>query len=58
MQDMLAEIAIVEETVADLDFERFVPDQQAVRAVLYSLSAGRAIGPRLSYTAVPRGWMA
>ncbi|MGK7889757.1 MAG: DUF86 domain-containing protein [Leptolyngbyaceae cyanobacterium] len=44
VQDMLAEIVVVEETVAGLTAEEFVHNQQALRAVLYSLAViGEAI---------------
>ena len=38
VQDMLAEITAVEETVAGLRVETFGQNQQALRAVLYSLA--------------------
>lgn len=44
VQDMLTEIAVVEETVADLNVEAFAQNQQALRAVLYSLAViGEAV---------------
>ncbi|MEM9155831.1 MAG: HepT-like ribonuclease domain-containing protein [Cyanobacteria bacterium P01_F01_bin.33] len=38
IRDMVAEIAVVEETVEGLDFESFARNRQALRAVLYSLA--------------------
>lgn len=44
VQDMLTEIAVVEETVAGLEVEAFAQNQQALRAVLYSLAViGEAV---------------
>ena len=44
VQDMLAEIAVVEETIAGLSFEAFAQNRQALRAVLYSLAViGEAV---------------
>lgn len=44
VQDMLAEIAVVEETVSNLSVESFAQNQQALRAVLYSLAViGEAV---------------
>jgi uncharacterized protein with HEPN domain len=45
----LAEIAVVEQTIEGLSFERFTQDQQALRAVLYSLAViGEAVGSVIS----------
>lgn len=38
IRDMLTEISVVEETVAGLSIEAFAKNQQALRAVLYSLA--------------------
>jgi len=44
VQDMLAEIGVVEETIAGLSFEEFSQNRQALRAVLYSLAVvGEAV---------------
>ena len=44
VRDILAEISMVEETVADLSIEAFAQNQQALRAVLYSLAViGEAV---------------
>lgn len=44
VQDMLAELAVVEETVAGLSYEAFSQNRQALRAVLYSLAVvGEAV---------------
>lgn len=44
VRDMLAEIAVVEETIADLDYQDFEQDPQALRVVLYSLAViGEAV---------------
>lgn len=44
VRDMLTEIAVVEETVADLNAEAFAQNRQALRAVLYSLAViGEAV---------------
>lgn len=44
VRDMLAEIAVVEETIANLNVESFAQNQQALRAVLYSLAViGEAV---------------
>jgi uncharacterized protein with HEPN domain len=44
VQDMLAEIAVVEETIKDLSFDIFTQSQQTLRAVLYSLAViGEAV---------------
>lgn len=44
VRDMLAEIAVVEETVSNLTVESFAQNQQALRAVLYSLAViGEAV---------------
>jgi len=44
VQDLLAEIAVVEETIADLTVEAFAQNRQALRAVLYSLAViGEAV---------------
>jgi uncharacterized protein with HEPN domain len=41
---MFNEILVVEETIADLNFEMFSQNRQAVRAVLYSLAVvGEAV---------------
>lgn len=48
VQDMLAEIAVVEETVSGLTVEAFAQNQQALRAVLYSLAVmGEAVASAL-----------
>ncbi len=44
VQDMLAEIAVAEETVEGLTFEAFAQNRQALRVVLYSLAViGEAV---------------
>jgi len=43
VQDMLAEITVVEETVEGLSFEEFSRNRQALRAVLYSLAVASVI---------------
>jgi len=44
LQDMLTEIIVVEETVADLTYETFSQNEQALRVVLYSLAViGEAV---------------
>ncbi len=44
VQDMLAEIAVVEETIAGLSYEAFSQNRQALRVVLYSLAViGEAV---------------
>jgi uncharacterized protein with HEPN domain len=44
VQDMLAEIVVVEETIAGLSFDTFAQNRQALRAVLYSLAViGEAV---------------
>ena len=44
VQDMLAEMAVVEETIEGLSFEAFAQNRQALRAVLYSLAViGEAV---------------
>ncbi len=44
VQDMLAEIVVVEETIEGLSFEIFTQNRQALRAVLYSLAViGEAV---------------
>lgn len=44
VRDMLAEIAVVEETIEGLSFEAFSLNRQALRAVLYSLAViGEAV---------------
>lgn len=44
VQDMLAEVAVVEETITDLSLETFSQNQQALRVVLYSLAViGEAV---------------
>jgi len=44
VRDMLAEIAVVEETVSGFDAELFAQNQQVLRAVLYSLAViGEAV---------------
>lgn len=44
VRDMLAEIAVVEETVSSFNAEAFAQNQQALRAVLYSLAViGEAV---------------
>ncbi|MEM9816646.1 MAG: HepT-like ribonuclease domain-containing protein [Cyanobacteria bacterium P01_D01_bin.6] len=44
VRDMLAEIAVVEETIADLNAETFAHNPQALRVVLYSLAViGEAV---------------
>ena len=49
VQDMLAEIAVVEETIAGLSFEAFAQNRQALRAVLYSLAViGEAVASVIS----------
>lgn len=49
VQDMLAEIAAIENTVAGCDFEAFSQNHQAVRAVLYSLAViGEAVASVMS----------
>jgi len=49
VQDMLTEIAVVEETTADLNYEGFEQDPQALRVVLYSLAViGEAVTSSIS----------
>lgn len=44
VQDMLTELAVVEETVVGLSFETFAQNRQALRVVLYSLAViGEAV---------------
>lgn len=44
IQDMLTEIAVVEETIAGLSYEQFSQNNQALRVVLYSLAViGEAV---------------
>lgn len=44
VRDMLTEIFVVEETVADLNVEAFIQNRQALRTVLYSLAViGEAV---------------
>lgn len=44
LQDMLAEIAVIEEAIADSNLQQFNQDRQAFRAVLYSLAViGEAV---------------
>ncbi|MGC9528097.1 MAG: DUF86 domain-containing protein [Limnospira sp.] len=46
---MLSEIAVVEETVADLNFEAFSRDRQPLRVVLYSLAViGEAVASAIA----------
>jgi len=49
VQDMLTELAVVEETVEGLSFETFTQNRQALRAVLYSLAViGEAVASVIS----------
>ncbi len=49
VQDMLTEIAVVEEIIAGLNAAAFSRNQQALRAVLYSLAViGEAVGSALT----------
>jgi uncharacterized protein with HEPN domain len=49
LQDMLTEIAVVEETIADLSLETFSQNQQALRVVLYSLAViGEAVASAIA----------
>lgn len=49
VQDMLNEILVVEEVVADLNLETFAQNRQALRAVLYSLAIiGEAVASMIN----------
>ena len=49
VQDILTEIAVVEETIADLSLETFSQNRQALRAVLYSLAViGEAVASSIA----------
>lgn len=50
VQDILSEITIVEEITTGLNFEAFTQNQQALRAVLYSLAViGEAVASAIAY---------
>ena len=49
VQDMLTELAVVEETVAGLSYQDFAQDGQAQRVVLYSLAViGEAVASAIA----------
>lgn len=49
VQDILAEIAVVEEIITDLSMEAFSQNRQALRAVLYSLAViGEAVASAIA----------
>ncbi len=49
VQDILAEIVVVEQTIAGLSFETFSQSQQALRVVLYSLAViGEAVASAIA----------
>jgi uncharacterized protein with HEPN domain len=49
VQDILAEIVVVEQTIAGLSFEAFSQSQQALRVVLYSLAViGEAVASAIA----------
>lgn len=44
INDMLTEIAVIESTVKDLNFDTFSQNQQALRVILYGLAViGEAV---------------
>ncbi|WP_071880305.1 HepT-like ribonuclease domain-containing protein [Dactylococcopsis salina] len=45
VQDILSEISFIEQSIEGLSFEIFIEDEQALRAILYSLAViGEAVG--------------